>query len=196
MLNSVKTYTMDNILPLKKHFDFVFIGLLISEDKPTGPGGSYSTDELYGLAQKIFDEATGKYGFKPQEIFFDSTVFPLAIDMPMQPGVPGFTYRAFETIKKIRSDPKMKGVHCSLGVSNCARDLPGRKIGIMRAYVHTAMQYGCDAGIVNPRHKLYSGDPAPDLMELVGAYAKMDGSMESTINAMNLMSQFCRNSKK
>ena len=58
------------------------------------------------------------------------------------------------------------------------------------------MQYGCDAGIVNPRHKLYAGDPAPELMELVGAYAKMDGSMDSTTNAMNLMSQFCRNTKK
>jgi methylenetetrahydrofolate reductase (NADPH) len=196
MLNSVKTYTMDNILPLKKHFDFVFIGLLISEDKPSGPGGSYSTDELYGLAQQLFGEATSKYGFKPGEIFLDSTVFPLAIDMPMQPGVPGYTYRAFETIKKIKSDPKMKGVHCSLGISNCARDLPGRKIGVMRAYVHTAIQYGCDAGIVNPRHKLYTGDTAAELMELVGAYARMDGSMESTTNAMNLMSQFCRNSKK
>lgn len=196
MLNSVKTYTMDNILPLKKHFDFVFIGLLISEDKPSGPGGSYSTDELYGLAQQIFEKAKGEYGFKPREIFFDSTVFPLAIDMPMQPGVPGYTYRAFETIKKIKSDPKMKGVHCSLGVSNCARDLPGRKIGVMRAYVHTAMQYGCDTGIVNPKHKLYSGDPAPELMELVGTYAKMDGSMEKTTDAMNLMSQFCRNTKK
>lgn len=196
MLNSLKTYTMDNILPLKKHFDFVFIGLLISEDKPTGPGGSYSTDELYELVKQIFDEATGKYGFKPQEIFFDSTVFPLAIDMPMQPGVPGYTYRAFETIKKIKSDPKMKGVHCSLGVSNCARDLPGRKIGVMRAYVHTAMKYGCDAGIVNPRHKLYSGDPAPELMELVGAYAAMDGSMEKCNDAMTLMSNFCRTTKK
>ncbi len=196
MVNSVKTYTMDNILPLKKHFDFVFIGLLISEDKPSGPGGSYSTDELYGLAKQIFDEAAGKYDFKPHEIFFDSTVFPLAIDMPMQPGVPGYTYRAFETIKKIKSDPKFKGVHCSLGVSNCARDLPGRKIGIMRAYVHTAMKYGCDAGIVNPRHKLYAGEPAPELMELVAAYAKMDGSMESTTNAMNLMSAFCRSAKK
>jgi methylenetetrahydrofolate reductase (NADPH) len=196
MLNSVKTYTMHNVLPLKKHFDFVFIGLLMSEDKPTGPGGSHSIDELYNLAKQIFDAATRQYGFEPNEIFFDSTVFPLAIDMPMQPGVPGYTYRAFETMKKIKADAKMKGVHCSLGVSNCARDLPGRKIGIMRAYVHTAMQYGCDAGIVNPRHKLYTGEPDPELMKLVAAYAQMDGSMEKCNDAMALMSSFCRSTKK
>jgi len=196
MLNSVKTYTMHNVLPLKKHFDFVFIGLLMSEDKPTGPGGSHSIDELFGLAKQLFDEATKKYGFAPHEIFLDSTVFPLAIDMPMQPDVPGYTYRAFETMKKIKSDSKMKDVHCSLGVSNCVRDLPGRKIGVMRAYVHTAMKYGCDAGIVNPRHKLYTGEPAPELMELVSAYAKMDGSTEKCNDAMALMSNFCRNTKK
>ncbi len=35
------------------------------------------------MAKKIFDAATGKYGFLPDDIFFDTTVFPLAIDMPM-----------------------------------------------------------------------------------------------------------------
>ncbi len=31
LINSVKVYTMDNLLPLKKHFDYAFIGLLVSE---------------------------------------------------------------------------------------------------------------------------------------------------------------------
>ncbi|UCC23135.1 MAG: dihydropteroate synthase, partial [Planctomycetota bacterium] len=178
LLNSVKVYTVDNILPLKKDFDFAFLGLLVSEQVPTGPGGSHSVDELYTLAKQIFDTAVAKYGFKPDEIFFDSTVFPLAIDMPMEPNVPGYTYRAFETIKKIKSDPSMKGVHCSLGVSNCCRDLPGRKIGVCRAYVAKAMEYGLDAGIVNVAHHYGRVEPAQDLLELVDAYAKMDGSPE------------------
>ncbi|MBN2269489.1 MAG: dihydropteroate synthase, partial [Sedimentisphaerales bacterium] len=124
LVNSVKGYTMDQMLPLKRDFDYVFVGLLVSEEAATGPGGSHSVDELYALAKQIFDKTVGEYGFKAGEIYFDSTVFPLAIDMPMQPGVPGYTYRAFETIKRIKSDPAMRGVHCSLGVSNCARDLP------------------------------------------------------------------------
>ncbi|MBM4029796.1 MAG: hypothetical protein FJ280_31015, partial [Planctomycetes bacterium] len=103
LLNSIKVYSMDRMLPLKRDCDFSFIGLLVSEDKPTGPGGSHSVDELYGLARHIFERAVGRYGFRPEQIFFDSTVFPLAIDMPMEPGVPGYTYRTFETIKKIRS---------------------------------------------------------------------------------------------
>jgi len=192
----VKVYTMDQILPLKKDFDFAVIGLLVSEDAPTGPGGSHSVDELYSLAKQIFEKAVGEYGFKPGDIFFDTTVFPLAIDMPMEPNVPGYTYRAFETIRKIKSDPKMKGVHCSLGVSNSARDLPGRRIGICRAYVAKAMEYGLDAAIVNVAHHYGSVQPDPELLGLVDAYAKMDGSAELMNEAIELMGKFCRDNRK
>jgi len=196
LINSVKVYTMDEILPLKRDFDFAFIGLLVSEEASAGPGGSHSVEELYGLTKEIFDKAASEHGFKPGEIFFDSTVFPLAIDMPMEPNVPGYTYRAFETIRKIKNDPEMKGVHCSLGVSNCARDLPGRKIGVCRAYVAKAMEYGLDAAIVNVAHHYGSVEPAPELLDLVDAYAKMDGSPERMNEAMELMGRFCRENRK
>ncbi|MBA7653099.1 hypothetical protein ES703_60942 [subsurface metagenome] len=196
LINSLKVYTMDNMLPLKKHFDYSFIGLLVSEEAAIGPGGSHSVDELFSLAGQIFDKAVDQYAFKPEQIFFDSTVFPLAIDMPMESGVPGYTYRAFETIRKIKSDPKMKGVHCSLGVSNCVRDLPGRKIGLCRAYVAKAMEYGLDAAIVNIAHHYGLVEPDPDLLKLVDAYAKMDGTAERTNEVMALMSKFCQENRK
>jgi 5-methyltetrahydrofolate corrinoid/iron sulfur protein methyltransferase len=196
LLNSVKVYTMDRILPLKKDYDFSFIGLLVSEDRPTGPGGSHSVEELYGLARQIFARAVGEYDFRPDQIFFDSTVFPLAIDMPMEPGVPGYTYRTFETIRRIKTDPQMQGVHCSLGISNCVRDLPARRIGVCRAYVAKAMEYGLDAGIVNTAHRYGSVEAPPELLELVDAYAKMDGSVERMTRAMELMGRFCRENRK
>ncbi|MHC4595735.1 MAG: dihydropteroate synthase [Planctomycetota bacterium] len=196
LINSVKVYTMDRILPLKKDFDFAVVGLLVGEEAAASPGGSHSVDELHSLARQIFEEAVGEYGFKPAEIFFDSTVFPLAIDMPMEPNVPGYTYRAFETIRKIKSDPKMSGVHCSLGVSNCVRDLPGRRIGVCRAYVAKAAEYGLDAAIVNVAHHYGLVEPAAELLELVDAYAKMDGSAQSLNKAMELMGKFCRDNRK
>jgi 5,10-methylenetetrahydrofolate reductase len=196
LINSIKVYTMDNMLPLKRDYEFAFIGLLVSEEAATGPGGSHSVDELYSLAERLFEKAVGEYGFQPGDIYFDSTVFPLAIDMPMEPNVPGYTYRAFETIKKIKSDPKMRGVHCSLGVSNSVRDLPGRRIGICRAYVAKAMEYGLDAGIINVAHHYGSVEPDPELMKLVDAFAKMDGSAEKMSRAMELMGKFCRENRK
>jgi cobalamin-dependent methionine synthase I len=196
LINSIKVYTMDKFLPLKKDYDYAFIGLLITEERPTGPGGSYSVSELYYLAQRIFDKAVGEFHFKPSEIFLDSTVFPLAIDMPMEPNVPGYTYRAFETIKKIKTDATLKNAHCSLGISNSVRDLPGRRIGVARAYLDKAMEYGLDAGIVNVAHHYGQVEPDPDLLELVDAYAKMDGSAETTNKAMTLMAKFCQENRK
>jgi 5-methyltetrahydrofolate--homocysteine methyltransferase len=191
LINSIKVYTMDRMLPLKEDYDYAFVGMLMSED-----GKSHSIDELYALAKQIFSEAVGKYGFKPQEIFFDPTVFPLAIDMPMQPGEPSYTYKTFETIKKIKSDPDMRGVHFTGGISNCARDLPARKIGVCRAYVAKAAEYGLDAAIVNPAHRFGQVEPAPQLLELVDAYARMDGSSERMNNATMLMAKFCQESRK
>ena len=191
LVNSIKVYTIDNMMPLKKDYDFSFVGLLMAEEQ----SATHSADDLYALARKIFDAAM-QHGFKPEEIFFDTTVFPLAIDMPMQPGQPGYTYCTFQTFKMIKEDPDMANCHCSMGVSNSARDLPTRKIGIMRAYVHVAMTYGADAGIVNPKHKLYAGDPDQDLIALVETYAKMDGSSERMTDAMMAMGQFCQNAKK
>jgi len=195
LINSIKAYTMDEMYPLKKEYDYAFIGLLVGEGKPTGPGGSASVEELYLLAKQLFTKAM-EYDFKPAEIFFDSTVFPLAIDMPMAPDVPGYTYRAFETIKKIKADPQMKAVHCSLGISNSVRDLPGRKIGVARAYVEVAMKYGLDAGIVNVAHKFGTKPADPELVKLVEAYAAMDGSAEKMNDAIMLMGKFCQDAKK
>ena len=47
LINSVKTYTTDSVLPLKKDYDFSFIGLLVGEETSAGPGGSHSVDELF-----------------------------------------------------------------------------------------------------------------------------------------------------
>ncbi len=191
LLNSVKVYTIDHVLPWRKDYAFKIIGLLVDDKNPEGN----TKENLFTMARTIF-EAAVKQGFAPDDMFFDSTVFPLAIDMPMMPDTAGYTYTAFETIKMIKNEPQMKGVHCSLGISNCVRDLPGRKIGVCRAYVAKAMEYGLDAGIVNTAHQYGSVEPAPELLELVGAFAAQDGSPDNTEKAVMLMSEFCAANRK
>jgi len=190
LINSVKAHTMDTMFALKADYDYAFVGLLMKESV-----SAVTIDDLYSLAREIFAEAM-KNGFKPGEIFFDSTIFPLAIDMPMMPDEPGFTYKYFQTINKIKADPEMAGVHFTGGITNCARDLPARKIGIMRAFVHTGMQYGLDSGIVNVKSHLATGEPAPELTELVNAYAEMDGDPEKLNKVIELMGKFCQENRK
>jgi 5-methyltetrahydrofolate corrinoid/iron sulfur protein methyltransferase len=196
LVNSIKVYTMAEMMPLKKQYDFSFIGLLVTDAKPVTPGANFhSVDELFEIALKIYDNAR-KHGFKPGDIFFDPAVFPLAIDMPMQPGVPSYTYRTFELMKKIRNNSRLRGVHISLGLSNAVKDFPARKIGVLRAYARKAIDSGLDAGIVNTSHHYGSVEPDARLMKLIDAYAGMDGTAEKTSYAMDLMAKFCQENRK
>lgn len=193
LVNSVKVTTVDEICPLREQHAFRVVGMLVDEG---GNADAATADTLYELAKKIFT-AGRKYGFDNDDFVFDTTTFPLAIDLPLTPGVASFTYRAFEAIKKIKADPQMKGVHCSLGISNSVKDLPARKIGVCRAYVEVGRRYGLDTGIVNVMHH-YGPDkpPSADLMELVEVFANQDGSADASMNAMQLMGDFCRASRK
>jgi hypothetical protein len=76
------------------------------------------------------------------------------------------------------------------------RDLPGRKIGVARAYAEVAIRYGLDAGIVNVAHQFGLKPADPELVELVEAYANMDGSDKKLNIAMKLMGQFCAKNRK
>ena len=84
----------------------------------------------------------------------------------------------------------------NLGISNSCRDLPGRKVGIARAYVEKAMEYGLDAGIVNAGHHFGEKPADPGLVDLVDTFAKMDGSAEKMTDAMMLMGKFCQENRK
>jgi len=191
LLNSVKTYTLERLLPLRAKYPFKFIGLLVDE-KTAGRDGAYGVEELLGLARSIFSAATERFGFAPSDIFFDSTVFPLSIDVPMDAEKPGYTYRAFETIRRIKTDPAFAGVHLSLGVTNSVRDLPGRRTGVSRAYLALAIARGLDAGIVNVFHEYGKRPAAPDLIAFVDAFVRQDGTSASVQRALDAMMDFCR----
>ena len=128
----------------------------------------------------FYDKAM-HYGFKPEQIFFDSTVFPLAIDMPMEPGVPGYTYRAFETIKNSSSDADE--AFTARWASATAAGPAGAEVGVCRAYVAKAMEYGLDAGIVNTSHQYGRKEPDPDLLKLINTYAALDGTPDKLSEA-------------
>ncbi len=191
LLNSVKMRTVDRILPLRRRRPFKFIGLLV-DDRASNWAEVCGSDEQHALAAAMFREATGRHGFAPEEIFFDTTVFPLAVDMPMAAGRAGYTHRTFRTIRKIRNDPALGGVHLILGISNAVRDLPGRRTGVCRAYLEEAREYGLDAAIVNVLHDYGLRPSAPDLVDFVRAFAGQDGSPGAAQKVVDMMTAFCR----
>ena len=113
-------------------------------------------------------------------------VCPLASDIPQDGGTQGHTYITFELAKKIKQDQQMAGAHCLMRPSVVGRKLP-RSLGICRAYIGKALEYGFDAAFVNVAHRFGMVEPDPELLKLVEAYAKLDGSAENKEKAAMLM---------
>ena len=180
---------MDKFFPLKRDYDYAFIGLLMTEDKPTGPGGSHSMEELYSLAKRIYEKAVGQYGFKPGEILLRFDGFPAGDRYADGAGGAGIYVPGIRDDQEDKERPGDEGRALLAGHQQFGSRFAGRRIGVCRAYVAKAMEYGLDAGIVNVAHH-YGRVPAdPDLVALVDAFAKMDGSAEATNNAMMLDGQ-------
>jgi len=190
LLSSLRAQTADKLMSLKKEHDFNFVAVLGDF------GGCSGADEACSLAKQFFDKAVNQYGFGPGQIFFNPVAVPLVKDEPTLAGGRGRTYRAFEAIRRLKTDSSTQRSHCLLRIDTAAGELPGRAIGVCRAYAAKAMEYGLDAAFVNPALH-YGEEPAdPGLLALVDAYVKMDGSPEQTRIVKELMAKFCAETPK
>ncbi len=177
------------ILTFKKQHEFAMICTLGNND-------ASEIDKATDKAKQIVNKATTEYNFKPEQIFFDAGTAPLMKDLPEKPGVANQTYKAFRIIKSIKRDSATKKCHCLLNTNLAMFGIPARSVGVCRAYVAKAMEYGLDAAFADvTRH--YGESPAdPKLLELVDAYVEMDGSPEKKANAEKLMSGLAAGAKK
>ena len=191
LLSSIRAKTANRLMSLRVEHDFSFVALL------GDPGGGVSSvDDALGAAKQLFEKAVNQHGFGPGQVFFDPVAVPLVKDEPTLAGGRGRTYSAFETLRRLRTDPTTKRSHCLLRIDAAAGELPGRAIGVCRAYAARAIENGLDAGFVNPALH-YGDDPAdPGLLDLVDAYIKMDGSPEQARIAKELMAKFCAENQK
>ncbi len=186
----------DKILALRKQYEFCMIGTLSNNDASDSENHQSYIDKTFDMAKQLFNKAVKEYQFKPEQIFFDTVAAALMSDMPKSPGTANHTYKAFRIIKDIKRDPTMKKGHCLLKINQATVGIPSRKVGVARAYVAKAMEYGLDAAFVDVTYH-YGESPAdPKLLQLIDSYAEMDGSSEKKSNAEKLMSGFCAGAKK
>jgi len=165
-------------LPSIGAFNIVYM-LMDNTSDASGMGEVATPEQLEQAALEFFHRARGK-GFEPSQIFFDTTVIPLAIEFSRY-GQPGYNYTSIETIRRVTHNPEMKGVQAVLGITNLVRDFPpGRKIGLLRAYLKLAMDAGLSAAIVDPRQEFGIKPPEDqEILDIVGAFLKQDGSPEA-----------------
>jgi cobalamin-dependent methionine synthase I len=187
----VRADTADELLSLRQRYDFSLVAQL-----DEASSGKVDVDGTIDQARQLLEKAMSRFGFGSEQIFFDPVAVPLVNDEPTLPGGRGRTHTAFEMIRRIKGDSSLKRSHCVLRISNMAQELPGRAIGVCRAYVAAAMEYGLDAAFVDVSLHFGESPADPRLLELVDACAKMDGAPERTRNAKELMAKFCAEVQK
>jgi 5,10-methylenetetrahydrofolate reductase len=189
LIGPINISSGDKILSLRKQYEFSMICTLSDNN-------ASEIDKATDTAEQLVNKAVNEYQFKPRQIFFDPGAAALMKDLPESPGVANQTYKAFRIMKNIKGNSATKKCHCLLNTNLAMFGIPSRAVGVCRAYVARAMEYGLDAAFVDvTRH--YGESPAdPKLLELVDAYVEMDGSAEKRNNAEKLMSSFAAGAKK
>jgi 5,10-methylenetetrahydrofolate reductase len=180
LINSANRERRDFLWPLQEigPFSIVYmlnVGALSSE----GTNEETTPELLEQKGLEFFREAR-RHGFKPQQVFFDTAVIPLVIEFSRFDS-PGFNHVSIEGIRRIMSNPEMKGVNTILGITNLIRDFPpGRKTGLLRGYMKIAMEAGLSAGIVNVAKKFGVKKAADrEIVDIVSAFTGQDGSAEA-----------------
>ena len=194
LFRSVSGSTADNIFPLRQKHPFKVV-ISLMDDGQSDSENACSADKLFDTSKRIFDKATGKYGFVPDDLFFEVPVCSLMDDIPAAPE-PGAACRSFEAIHKIMTASGMKGVHTLFDIAACTKGLPGRRIGVCRAWLDKARQFGLDTAVVNVLHQYGLKPSAPDLLDLADAFAMQDGSQQAYQRAQKLLDDFCRANRK
>ncbi|PIU18086.1 MAG: methionine synthase [Elusimicrobia bacterium CG08_land_8_20_14_0_20_59_10] len=128
----------------------------IDEDKEHGL--PLEAGRKTAIARRAYEFLTGECGLRPEDIIFDTLVFPV--------GVGGEHARtAHETIKAIEQIKKeFPGVKTVLGVSNVSFGLPPASREVLNSvFLHHAVKAGLDLAIVNiQKLKRYAGIPAEE----------------------------------
>ncbi len=194
LLSSIKLETIDEILALKKSYDFKFAAFLGNEQLADNIGTEL-INRSHLLAKQTLIKAVEKYGFKPDDIFFELDICPLSSDIPHADGMPGHTHITFKIAQKIKNDRQMASAHCLTRPGAAGQKLP-RSLGICRAYIGKALEYGFDAAFVNVADRFGVVQPDPELIKLVDAYAKLDGTTKNKEEAEILMNRLRQPKKK
>jgi 5-methyltetrahydrofolate--homocysteine methyltransferase len=121
--------------------------LMASEREEGGQRIANKTaEEVYQTAARMTRKILSSgYGLTTDDLFVDVSIGPIGADME------GLTRMAVESIHKIGSDPELKGIHMSVGLSNSSIMLPKEagdgsllKPQIESAFLTLTVPYGLD----------------------------------------------------
>jgi 5-methyltetrahydrofolate--homocysteine methyltransferase len=144
----------ERVCPLARRFGAALVVGCIDEDKQQAQ--AITRGRKLEIAQRSHDLLTGKYGIPPEDIIFDSLVFPCAT------GDKNYVGSAVETIEGIRLiKAALPDTRTVLGISNVSFGLPPRGREVLNAvFLYHCTKAGLDLAIVNAEKlERYAGIP-------------------------------------
>ncbi len=130
----------DRVMSLAREHGAGVICLTIDEE-----GQARTRDAKLAIARRIHDLATGRYGIRPGDLFFDCLALTLGTGLEESYG------DGVETIEAIRMvKAELPGVHTVLGLSNVSFGLsPGLRHYVNSVFLHECQLAGLDAAILH-----------------------------------------------
>ncbi len=135
----------DAVCALAKRFGAALVCLTIDEQ-----GMAKSKERKLEIAERIFERATQKFGFKPSDLVFDMLTFTVGS------GDSEYFTAAIETIEAIREfHAAHPEVGFTLGVSNISFGLSKHSREVLNSvFLHHAVKAGLTTAIVNVKNTL------------------------------------------
>ncbi|MCC6472278.1 MAG: dihydropteroate synthase [Burkholderiales bacterium] len=126
--------------------------LMASERLENGIGKpNTSGEEIAGTARRVALRLTREYGVAMSDIIVDVSICALVSDMA------GLNRAALEAIGKLGSDPALRGIHISGGITNIGQQLPPKaadgsnlKRQVQCAFLTLAVPLGMDTVLASP----------------------------------------------
>ena len=130
----------DRVMSLAREHGAGVICLTIDEE-----GQARTRNKKLAIARRIRDLATGRYGLRAEDLFFDCLALTLGTGLEESYGD---GVETIEGIRLVKAD--LPGVHTVLGLSNVSFGLsPGLRHFVNSVFLHECQQAGLDAAILH-----------------------------------------------
>ncbi len=130
----------EKVLPLARRYGAAVVVGLIDEQ-----GMAVSVERKLAVAERSYELLTGRFGIRPEDIWWDALVFPCGTGDEAYIGSAALTIEGVRQLKAA-----MPATKTILGVSNVSFGLPtaGREV-LNSVFLYHATRAGLDAAIVN-----------------------------------------------
>lgn len=179
ILNSVSVARNDvqGMIELAQQYDMNIIVMASECNRPDGGhGASESVEDVVGVS-RYFSLMLNEAGIDNDRIIIDPGLASIATDTQ------GIINLCLDSIRGLRDEPQLEGVHISVGLSNFAIGAPPEmRVPLERAFLSLAMEAGMDWALANPEKNTKPlGLPDPlvvQLREVLEAGRPKDGETQ------------------